>query len=89
MRVRYQCSPHYVNDAFYPITSHIWHAAGFVSGEPAAARLDKLEAMIARSGLEGKDVAPLLAALLAIPCDGRYAPLEMAPASRRSAQSRR
>ena len=33
--VRYQCSPHHVNDAFYPITSQIWHAAGFVSGEPA------------------------------------------------------
>src|SRR5271165_1347424 len=52
MRLRYQCSPHHVNDAFYPITSHIWHAAGFVSGEPPASRLDK--AMIARSGLEPK-----------------------------------
>ena len=28
--MRYQCSPHHVNDAFYPIASHIWHAAGFV-----------------------------------------------------------
>ena len=52
--MRYQCSPHHVNDAFYPITSQIWHAAGFVSGEPAAARLDKLEAMIARSGLDAE-----------------------------------
>src|SRR5271168_4240574 len=66
-RVRYQCSPHHVNDAFYPITGQIWHAAGFVTGEPAAARLDKLEAMIARSGLEAKDIAPLVAALLSIP----------------------
>jgi class 3 adenylate cyclase len=40
--LRYQCSPHHVNDAFYPITSQIWHAAGFVSGESAEARLDKL-----------------------------------------------
>jgi len=29
------------------------------------------------------DIAPLLAALLAIPCDGRYAPLEMAPAEQK------
>src|SRR5271166_6578326 len=29
VRVRYQCSPHHVNDAFYPITRHIWHATGF------------------------------------------------------------
>src|SRR5271165_3448073 len=79
MRLRYQCSPHHVNDAFYPITSHIWHAAGFVSGEPPASRLDKLEAMIARSGLEPKEIAPLLATLLSIPGDGRYAQLEMAP----------
>src|ERR1700729_1635524 len=50
VRVRYQCSPHHVNDAFYPISSQIWHAAGFVSDEPAAARLDKLEGRIARSG---------------------------------------
>ena len=80
VRVRYQCSPHHVNDAFYPITSQIWHAAGFVSGEPPAARLDKLEAMIAGSGLEAKDIAPFLAALLSIPAEGRYPALEMSPA---------
>ena len=68
--MRYQCSPHHVNDAFYPITSQIWHAAGFVSGEPSATRLDKLEAMIARSGLDAKDIAPFLAALLSIPFEG-------------------
>jgi predicted ATPase len=79
VRVRYQCSPHHVNDAFYPITNHIWHAAAFVSGEPVAVRLDKLEAMIARSGLDARDIAPLLAALLSIPGEGRYSPLEMSP----------
>jgi class 3 adenylate cyclase len=83
VRFRYQCSPHHVNDAFYPITSQIWHAARFVSGEPAAARLDKLEAMIARSKLEGTDIAPLVAGLLSIPLEGRYPPLEMAPAEQK------
>jgi class 3 adenylate cyclase len=83
VRVRYQCSPHHVNDAFYPITSQIWHGARFVSGEPAAARLDKLDAMIARSGLEEKDIAPLVAGLLSIPVEGRYPPLEMAPAEQK------
>src|SRR5271168_1819216 len=33
--MRYQCSPHHVNDAFYPITSQILQAARFVSSEPA------------------------------------------------------
>jgi class 3 adenylate cyclase len=83
VRVRYQCSPHYVNDAFYPISSQIWHAAGFVSDEPAAARFDKLEAMIARSRLDAGDIAPLLAALLSIPGEGRYPALEMAPAEQK------
>jgi class 3 adenylate cyclase/tetratricopeptide (TPR) repeat protein len=83
LRVRYQCSPHHVNDAFYPIASHVWHAAGFVSGEPGATRLAKLEAMIARSGLEPKAIAPFLAALLSIPGEGRYPPIEMAPSEQK------
>ena len=54
-----------------------------MSGEPAAARLDKLEAMIARSGLDARDIAPFLAALLSIPVEGRYPALEMAPAEQK------
>ena len=88
--MRYQCSPHHVNDAFYPITSQIWHAAGFVSGEPAAARLDKLEAMIARSGLdaEGHRAVPRRAAV--DPLRGAISRRSKWPrASRRSGRSRR
>jgi class 3 adenylate cyclase len=77
--LRYQCSPHHANDAFYPIIGQIWHAAGFVSGEPTPTRLDKLAAMIARSGLETREIAPYLASLLSIPVEGRYPALEMAP----------
>src|SRR5208283_148312 len=71
VRVRYQCSPHHVNDAFFPITSQIWRAAGFADGEAAAARLAKLETTIARSRREAKDIAPFLASLLSIPFEGR------------------
>jgi class 3 adenylate cyclase/predicted ATPase len=77
--LRYQCSPHHVNDAFYPIAGQIWHGAGFVSGEPAATRLDKLERMIARAGLGSSEIAPYLASLLSIPAGDRYPALEMAP----------
>jgi class 3 adenylate cyclase len=77
--MRYQCSPYHVNDAFYPIVSQIWRAAGFASGEPAVARVDKLEAMIARSGSEAKESTPLLAGMLSIPVEGQYPPLHMAP----------
>ena len=77
--LRYQCSPHRVNDAFYPIMSQLWQAAGFVGGEPAAARLDKLEAMTTRSGLEAKEIAPFIATLLSVPFERRYPPIEMPP----------
>jgi class 3 adenylate cyclase len=76
---RYQCSPHHVNDAFYPVIGQIWGGAVFVGGEPAAARLDKLEAMIVRAGCESSEIVPYLASLLAIPTEGRYPALEMAP----------
>jgi class 3 adenylate cyclase len=81
--MRYQCSPHHVNDAFYPIVSQIRHAAGFTRVETPAARLDTLEAMIARSGPNSKDIASYLAALLSIPFEGRYAPIEMAPSDQK------
>ena len=81
--MRHQCSPHHVNDAFYPIASQISHAAGFASGELAAARLGKLEAMIARSALDAREVAPLLASLLSIPVEGRYPQIEMAPSEQK------
>ena len=76
---RYQCSPHHVNDAFYPVIGQIWRGAGFVGGEPAAARLDKLETMIVRAGCESTEIVPYLASLLAIPTEGRYPALDMAP----------
>src|SRR5712671_7179210 len=76
---RYQCSPHHGNDAFHPVIGQIWRGAGFVSGEPAAARLDKLETMILSAGLDISEFVPYLASLLAIPTEGRYPALEMSP----------
>lgn len=77
--LRYQCSPHHLNDAFYPIAGNIWHCAGFASGEPAATRLEKLETMIARAGLDGGEIVPYLASLLSIPTGSTYPALELAP----------
>src|SRR5271163_4739111 len=81
--LRYQCSPHHANDAFYPIASQIWHAAGFARVESAAVRLGKLEAMIGRSALDAREVAPLLASLLSVPDEGRYPHVEMAPSEQK------
>ena len=83
INIRYQCSPHHVNDAFYPIVSQIWRAAQFVSEESPAARLEKLEAMAVRSKLEPKEVVPFVASLCSVPFEGRYLPIEMAPSEQK------
>ena len=81
--MRYQCSPHHLNDTFYPVIGQIWHAAGFVSGEPAESRLEKLERMVEATGVPCDDVVPSCAAMLAIQTGDRYAPLDMPPAEAR------
>ena len=77
--LRYQCSPHHVNDAFHPVMGQIWFAAGFVSGEAAGSRLDKLEKMIESTGLSSADIAPYLASLLSLPTGERYPALDLTP----------
>jgi len=77
--LRYQCSPHHVNDAFHPVIGQIWFAAGFVSGEAAGSRLAKLEKMIESTGLSSADIVPFVGSLLSLPTGGRYPALELAP----------
>jgi class 3 adenylate cyclase len=75
--LRYQCSAHHANEAFYPVIDQLRRAAGLVGGEPAATQLNKLEAMIERSGGDVGQTAPYLAALLTIPGATRYPALEI------------
>jgi len=77
--MRYQCSPHHANNPLFPIAEQIRHAAGFVSGELPATRLDRLEAVVTLSGLECQEIVPLLAALFSVPTIGRYPTLEIPP----------
>jgi class 3 adenylate cyclase/tetratricopeptide (TPR) repeat protein len=81
--MRYQCSAHHLNDTLYPVIVQIWHAAGFVSGEPANVRLEKLEQMVEDTGLSCGEIVPALAALLTIPTGDRYPLLDMPPAEAR------
>jgi class 3 adenylate cyclase/predicted ATPase len=81
--ISYQCSPHHVNDALYPILSEIARTAGLVGDEPPSAKLDKLEAMIARYGLEARKIAPFLAIALSIATGDRYPPIDLTAAERK------
>jgi class 3 adenylate cyclase/predicted ATPase/tRNA A37 threonylcarbamoyladenosine biosynthesis protein TsaE len=81
-RLRYFCSPQHTDSAFYPITSQMQRAAGLVHDDTAKAKLDKLDALLAQSSTSRLDAA-LLVEMLALPNDGRYPALELAPEQRR------
>jgi class 3 adenylate cyclase/predicted ATPase len=78
-RLRLFCSPHHQNQALYPTITQLERAAGFRREDTAEARLDKLEAVLARATGDLGEAAPLLAALLSLPADDRYPPLGLTP----------
>ncbi len=81
-RLRYFCSPHHTDSAFYPIIGNIERAANFAREDDAKTRLDKLEVVLSRSSMSDEDAA-LLAEMLSLPNDGRYPALDLAPHQRR------
>jgi class 3 adenylate cyclase/tetratricopeptide (TPR) repeat protein len=82
-RLHCQCSPHHTNSAFYPMVQRLERAAGFAAADTAAAKLDKLEALLEPTAASLKAVAPLFAALLSLPAEARYGPLQLTPQQRR------
>src|SRR5690349_16511832 len=77
--LRFQCSPYYVNSAFWPIIDNFERALKFSRDDTPAAKLDKLEALVvAHYGRPLSDVR-FVAAMLSIPCDDRYGERPMTP----------
>jgi class 3 adenylate cyclase/predicted ATPase len=66
LRLRYFCSPYHQDSALFPFVEQLGRAAGFVRDEVPEAKLDKLEALLARAAPPDEDVA-LLADLLSLP----------------------
>jgi class 3 adenylate cyclase/predicted ATPase len=81
-RSRYFCSPQHTDSALYPIISQMERAAGFTHDDNTQAKLDKLDALLAK-GLTPPQDAALLADMLSLPNDGRYPTLELDPQQRR------
>ena len=66
----FQCSPYYVNSAFYPFIDHLERVLKFGRDEPAGSKLDKLEALIVtRYGRPIED-ARFIASILSISLRG-------------------
>ncbi len=59
-------------------------AAQFDSGDDDAAKFDKLENLLGRSGADVSAAAPILALLLSLPAGVRYGALTLTPAQRKA-----
>jgi tetratricopeptide (TPR) repeat protein len=80
--LRYFCSPQHTDSALYPIISQIERAAGFAHDDNMQTKLDRLDALLAKSFTPPQD-AGLLADMLSLSNDGRYPTLELDPQQRR------
>jgi class 3 adenylate cyclase/predicted ATPase len=77
--LRFQCSPYYVNSAFWPIIDNFERALKFTRDDTADTKLDELEALVvAHYGQPLADVR-FVASILSIPWEKRYGALPMTP----------
>ena len=77
--LRFQCSPYYVNSAFYPIIDNFERALKFARDESPESRLDKLEALVVTRYGRPLDDVRFIAEILSIPGAQRYGSLSLAP----------
>jgi hypothetical protein len=56
-RLRYFCSPQHTDSALYPVIGQMERAAGFVHDDTPQAKLDKVDAVLARTSASIKDAA--------------------------------
>ena len=68
LRLRCFCSPYHQDSALFPVIDQLRRASGFARDDPPAARLQKLEALLAHTKPVDEDLA-LLADLLSLPAE--------------------
>ena len=77
--LRFQCSPYYVNSAFWPIIDNFERTLKFGRDETTDAKLDKLEKLIVTQYARPLADVRFVASILSIPCEQRYGALPMTP----------
>jgi class 3 adenylate cyclase/predicted ATPase len=78
-RMLYYCSPFHQNSAFYPAMQQIERGLQFEHEDAVEQKLDKLDHMLGNLGLSATAHGPVLASLLSLSPEGRYAAPELAP----------
>jgi predicted ATPase len=74
-RLRYFCSPQHTDNALYPMIGQMERGAGLVHDDGPQARLDKLDALLARTSTSIEEAA-LFEEMLSLQNDGRYPVLD-------------
>jgi len=87
-RQRYFCSPYRRYSELYPFIDQIGRAAGFSRADPPAAKLEKLEALLAR-GLPPDEDKALIADLLSMRSSEGYRCRISARSAKRNGHCRR
>jgi predicted ATPase len=78
LRLRYFCSPYHQDSALLPFMDQLGRASGFARDDTPAAKLSKLEGLLARAAPPEEDVA-LLADLLSLPASERHPLPDLSP----------
>jgi class 3 adenylate cyclase/predicted ATPase len=78
-RLRFHCSPYYVNSALYPVIDNYERALRFAPDETPEQKLDKLEALIVGQYGRPREDVRFIATMLSIPCEERYGAVAMTP----------
>ncbi len=68
--MQYQCSPYYVNSAFYPIANHLERALNFQRDDSLEQKLDKIEHYLLSPPPQAGDATPV-----SLPVEGRASSL--------------
>jgi predicted ATPase len=74
-----QCSPYYINSAFWPSIDNLERALRFARDESPESKLDKLEALMTTQYKCPLADVRFVASILSIPCDERYGAVHMTP----------
>src|ERR1700730_11105150 len=80
IRLRYFCSPHHQDSAFYPFIAQLERAAGFARDDAVEVRLGKLRVLLAPGTRDNDDIT-LLSELLSLPSSA--AELNLSPQRKR------
>jgi class 3 adenylate cyclase/tetratricopeptide (TPR) repeat protein len=79
LRLWYHCSPNLQSTPLAPLVRQLARLAGFAPGDDDASKLDKLATLVPTAATDMSDAVPLLADLLSVPYQSRYAALGMSP----------